>query len=143
MTSIADYLIIELEKAKLEAQSKEKLRALCEKFGVDYDAITGGPRPGEIAQDPFLSEVYDLQEMNAILDSLLAKEEGGEEAVGALEDIEGVTPEVAQQFRDLGLQTPEDVAEAAPSRLERARGVGKTKARQIKEAARGTQTAQV
>lgn len=138
---MADYLLLQRQHDELRAAVDKKLRQHCENNGVDYQSIVGAPRPGAIAQDLLLNEVYDLEAQNRLLEALL-KTDDGSGAVGTggdtpIEQLAGVGPDLAAKLRGQGFETVESVRDAEIDELQQTPGVGDSKAKQLKEAASG------
>ena len=91
--------------------------------------------------DPNLAELYRKQARNDLVGEAIAKLEAVEPEtedapLTSLEDIDGVTPEVAANLRAAGYETPGHLAEASDEDLLAVDGIGPKKLAAIREALR-------
>jgi transposase len=136
VSTIADFLILTQQLAEEHAREENLMREVADEHNVAYDTILDQPRAGAIQQDPLLNELYDIQARCTLLEAILGKLRGGEEAVTVIEDLPGVGPDLAAKLKAAGFDTPESVAEADQEDLIAIQGIGPKNAVELQEAAR-------
>lgn len=81
------------------------------------------------------TEEYRKAKGQRIAVSQHAKEQSEEKAGGALKDVDGVGPAMAQTLADAGIKTPSALANADVKALSKLDGIGPATAKNIKKAA--------
>lgn len=132
----------ELQKAQQEARAEEQAIRTARIAGVAAPRERVEPTlPATIRLgDPPLYGLFKLQARNDLVEEALTKLESGEvdtseSEATSLRELEGVGPELAEKLEGIGIQTPEELANADEDELTQIEGVGKAKAGKLIETA--------
>lgn len=136
----------QLIRRQHEAASREKEQA------IRLAKVAGVANPKERVEpeltatvrygDPNLAALFEKEARIELVEEALTKLEAGDvdtsdAPVTSLEELEGVGPEMAEKLETIGIHTVEDLRDADEEVLMGLEGVGKAKAKKLKEAATG------